>query len=178
MVEPFLFQIAGYQNSGKTTVVTKLIEHLKRAGLTVSTLKHHGHAGELDLPEKDSARHFQAGAQAALVEGNGTLQLHASVPGEHQHSVEKLLQILQAFNPDAIVIEGYKNKPFPKAVIIKQESDLELLKSLENIHAVICWPEMVGTVDDSELALPVFEINSGGFFSWFLEQCLNTIKAK
>ncbi|WP_254052788.1 molybdopterin-guanine dinucleotide biosynthesis protein B [Bacillus sp. V59.32b] len=176
MVKPFLFQITGYQNSGKTTVVIRLIEHLKRAGVTVSVLKHHGHGGEPDLPDKDSTRHFQAGAVAALVEGNGAIQLHASLTCEQKDSTEKLLEILHDFQPDVIVIEGYKYKPFPKALIIKQESDLELLNSLQNIQAVICWPEMMETVKLLDMGLPLFEINSDGFFNWFLEQKNNLRK--
>lgn len=170
MVKPFLFQISGYQNSGKTTVVIKLIEHIRRAGLNVSVLKHHGHGGEPELPDKDSARHFRAGAQAALVEGNGTIQLHASLTCEQKDSTEKLLEILYAFQPDVILIEGYKNEPFPKALIIKQESDVELLKSLQNIQALLCWPEMLETAKRLNTGLPLFEIDSDDFFNWFLER--------
>ncbi|MDQ0220388.1 molybdopterin-guanine dinucleotide biosynthesis protein B [Peribacillus cavernae] len=168
MVTPVLFQITGYQNTGKTTVIINLIEYLKSAGFAVSVLKHHGH-GTPDLPDKDSARHFKAGAGAALVEGNGTIQLHASLSDEETDSIEKLLEILNMFNPDIVLIEGYKNKPFPKAVIIKEENDLVLLKSLRNIHAVLCWPEVAGKVHSLNLALPVFEINSSEFHNWFLQ---------
>lgn len=170
MVKPFVFQISGYQNTGKTTVVTKLIEQLKIAGLTVSVLKHHGHGGEPELPDKDSTRHLRAGAQSALVEGDGTIQLTATLPTERNHSIENLLEMLGAFNPDVILIEGYKNKPFPKALIIKHEQDLALLRELRNMRAVLCWPEITETVEGLDLGIPIFEINSSGFFNWFLQQ--------
>lgn len=170
MVKPFVFQISGYQNTGKTTVVTKLIEQLEKAGVTVSVLKHHGHGGELELPDKDSTRHFRAGAQSVLVEGDGTIQLTASIPTVTNHSIENLLEMLEVFNPDIILIEGYKNKPFPKALIIRNEGDLTLLRELRNIQAILCWPEMIGTVQGMETEIPIFEINSSGFTNWFLQQ--------
>lgn len=41
----------GYQNSGKTTLVEKVIAELTRRGLRVGSLKHHGHHGfDIDVP--------------------------------------------------------------------------------------------------------------------------------
>lgn len=53
----------GYQNSGKTTLVEKVIAELTRRGLRVGSLKHHGHHGfDIDVPAKDTWRHHQAGS--------------------------------------------------------------------------------------------------------------------
>ena len=47
----------GYQNSGKTTLVEKVIAELTRRGLRVGSLKHHGHHGfDIDVPAKDTWR--------------------------------------------------------------------------------------------------------------------------
>ena len=54
----------GYQNSGKTTLVEKVIAELTRRGLRVGSLKHHGHHGfDIDVPAKDTWRHHQAGSK-------------------------------------------------------------------------------------------------------------------
>ncbi|WP_233522654.1 molybdopterin-guanine dinucleotide biosynthesis protein B [Peribacillus glennii] len=169
MVEPFIFQIAGFQNSGKTTVISRLTRHLNEKGISVSVLKHHGHGGAPDLPDKDSTRLFSSGAQAALVEGDGTIQLTASLPSGCD-LLSKNIEILSTFNPDVIIIEGYKRKPFPKALIIRYESDLVLLRELENLHAVIYWPEMRGCMEGEMPGLPVFDIKLDGFNDWFVEQ--------
>jgi molybdopterin-guanine dinucleotide biosynthesis protein B len=42
-----ILQVVGYQNSGKTTLITKLIKMLKEMSYRVGTLKHHGHDGVL-----------------------------------------------------------------------------------------------------------------------------------
>ena len=63
----------GYQNSGKTTLVEKVIAELTRRGLRVGSLKHHGHHGfDIDVPAKDTWRHHQAGSKhVGLVAGKG-----------------------------------------------------------------------------------------------------------
>lgn len=65
--------IVGRKNTGKTSLVVELIAELRRRGLTVGTIKHTPHDHEVDLPGKDSFRHFEAGAvPAALVTASKT----------------------------------------------------------------------------------------------------------
>ncbi|GAA3320219.1 hypothetical protein GCM10020331_030320 [Ectobacillus funiculus] len=45
-VRPVILQIAGYQNSGKTTVAEQIISSLTKEGLRVASFKHHGHGGK------------------------------------------------------------------------------------------------------------------------------------
>ena len=55
--------IVGRHNSGKTTLVEKLIAELVSRGLDVGSVKHHSHKGfDIDYPGKDSYRHRAAGA--------------------------------------------------------------------------------------------------------------------
>lgn len=43
----------GRQNSGKTTLLEKIITELTRQGLAIGTMKHHGHPEfEIDIPGK------------------------------------------------------------------------------------------------------------------------------
>ncbi|WP_409304359.1 molybdopterin-guanine dinucleotide biosynthesis protein B [Peribacillus sp. SCS-155] len=174
MVKPVIFQIAGYQNRGKTTLISRLITELQQVNLTVSVLKHHGHGGPPDLPEKDSARHFRAGAVASLVEGSGQIQLHGDLSGESSGHLQHLLQLLGLFETDVILIEGYKKEKFPKVVIVKYESDLELLNNLSNIRAIVCWTETLKTVESLRLELPVFSLDSQDFFDWIIAEIRNS----
>jgi len=55
--------IVGRHNSGKTTLIEKLIAEMVSRGLDVGSVKHHSHVGfEIDYPGKDSYRHRAAGA--------------------------------------------------------------------------------------------------------------------
>ncbi len=138
MVTPPVWQVVGYQNSGKTTFILSLLEYLKKRGLQTAILKHHGHGGPPDAAvTKDSDRYFQAGAGAALVEGEGVLHLQGRMK---EKSLHKSLALLMAFEPDIIFLEGYKKEPYPKIVLIREEGHLSLLEELSNCQAVILWP--------------------------------------
>ena len=61
---PLQFAFIGYQDSGKTTLVEKVIAELTARGLRVGSIKHHGHHRfDIDVPGKDSWRHAEAGSR-------------------------------------------------------------------------------------------------------------------
>ena len=65
---PPVIGVAGWKNSGKTTLVTRLVAELTRRGFKVATVKHAHHDFQIDDAETDSARHRRAGAaQVAIV---------------------------------------------------------------------------------------------------------------
>ena len=67
--------IVGARNSGKTTVVEKLIHYLTENGVRVASVKHTSHAHRFDTPGKDSHRHREAGTDSvsALVFRNDAI---------------------------------------------------------------------------------------------------------
>jgi molybdopterin-guanine dinucleotide biosynthesis protein B len=140
LVKPIVFQIVGYQNSGKTTLMSRLIERLSSEGVNVVSIKHHGHGGKPEaVPNKDSSKHLHSGAVASMVEGEGHLLLQALKP---IWTLEEKIQLLSFFNPDIILIEGHKKATYPKLLLIRNRDDLELLKITNNIQAVISWEEI------------------------------------
>ena len=50
----FILAVSGVKNSGKTTLITKLLPGLKKRGLQVAVIKHDGHDFEADVPGTDS----------------------------------------------------------------------------------------------------------------------------
>ena len=58
-----VFGITGWKNSGKTTLVERLVAELTRRGWRVSTVKHAHHAFDIDKEGTDSFRHRAAGAR-------------------------------------------------------------------------------------------------------------------
>lgn len=133
-----IIQVVGYQNSGKTTVIEKIIAYFDHTGRQVGTIKHHGHGGEPASIDdgKDSFRHRQAGAVATTVEGDGVLQLQAS---NKKWELIDILAMYSQIDLNLIIIEGYKDAPYQKIVMIREEKDIDLLTTLVNIKAVITW---------------------------------------
>jgi len=164
LVEPFIFQVVGYQNSGKTTISTKLIKTLTDRGIKTVTVKHHGHGGGKPdvIEQKDSSRHLSSGAIASIVEGSGRVILQAD---NLNLSLEEQIELLKFFQPDVVLIEGYKQKNYPKLLLIRNKEDLPLLEVTTNICAVGYWSEELNT----EYTYPAFSINEDACVHWTAE---------
>lgn len=162
--KPIVLQVVGYQNSGKTTLVKKIIENLAARNFSVATIKHHGHGGKPDMIEnKDSSEHISAGALASLVEGDGRLLLQGEKP---TWTISEQLAILSPLHPDIIIIEGYKNEDYPKIVILRTIEDRVLLERLSNIKAVLYWDESLSKEKNKFSTLPFFSIRDEQVCEW------------
>ena len=156
LVRQIIYQVVGYQDSGKTTIILKLIEILKNEGIKSAAIKHHGHGGRPDiLSQKDSAKHINAGAVASLVEGEGRLCLQAD---EIALTLEEQIRFMDFFHPDIILIEGHKKQSYPKLLILRNENDLSLTTCIKNIKAVIVWTHALIEVVKEHLTVPVFHL--------------------
>lgn len=130
--------VVGFKNSGKTTLVSRWISLLKEKGLSVSAIKQHGcHGkhGSLKMPDKntDSMRFFQSGADMSIVSGGGAVQMMLNETPDF----ERLKALAAIDDPDLLLIEGFKEENGPKVVLVKNETDWDLLKQLQDIELVV-----------------------------------------
>lgn len=157
-----VLQVVGYQNSGKTTLVTKILKMLKKNNFRIGTLKHHGHDGtplSLDT-NKDTFKHRFAGAAVTGIEGKGLLQITCA--DENYLTLNRLLELYETFSLELILVEGFKNEPFPKIVLLKEPQDEELLNKLNNIVLIICWYDSF-----PKSTIPSFSIrDESAYLSW------------
>jgi molybdopterin-guanine dinucleotide biosynthesis adapter protein len=173
VVKPVLFQIAGYQNSGKTTLTLKLIERFSDLGLKVATIKHHGHGGKPDVIEKkDSVQHISAGAAVSLVEGGGRMIVQAE---QKEWSLEEEIQLLTFFSPDVILIEGHKNEPYKKAVILRDEGDLGLLHSLNEVKVILYRDDAVANSLEG-IPIPSYFLEEASGLSWIADYIVKKLE--
>jgi molybdopterin-guanine dinucleotide biosynthesis protein B len=104
--------LAGWQNSGKTTLLAKVIPRLVARGRTVSTVKHAHEGFDVDQPGKDSHTHRMAGATEVLVGSAKRFALVHELRGAEEPSLGELLARLSPV--DLVIVEGYKAHPHPK----------------------------------------------------------------
>lgn len=110
----------GYQNSGKTTLVEKIIKRLTQRGLRVGSIKHHGHKGfDIDQPGKDSWRHAQAGSRHVGLVAPGQYAEYAYT--ENEVPVGDLLT--HYTDVDIVIVEGYKTAGLPNIVATRSGVD-------------------------------------------------------
>ncbi|WP_239284797.1 cyclic pyranopterin monophosphate synthase MoaC [Collinsella sp. An2] len=110
----------GYQNSGKTTLVEKVIAILTARGLRVGSIKHHGHAGfDIDVPGKDSWRHAHAGSRHVGLISADRFAEYADTSAEMP-----LGDMLARFTDvDVVIVEGYKTAGLRNIVVARSGVD-------------------------------------------------------
>ena len=108
--------IVGRHNSGKTTLVVKLIEELVGRGLDVGTVKHHSHRGfEIDVPGKDSFRHRHAGASETVIAAPDQIAIIKTVQGEGECAD----LVARMPGHDLVLVEGYRKSGLPSIEIMR-----------------------------------------------------------
>ena len=129
-----IISIVGTSDSGKTTLIEKLVPELVRRGYKVATIKHDIHGFEVDREGKDSWRHKQAGAHTVVISSPQKLALMRDV--DHDAELAELRdKYIQ--DVDVILSEGFKRNPQPKIEVFRKESRRELLCTREdNLLAV------------------------------------------
>ncbi len=120
MNRPPVFGVTGWKNSGKTTLVVKLVSELTARGYKVSTIKHAHHEFDIDTEGTDSFRHRGAGAhEVALVSGYRFVIMH-ELRTEPEPTQEEILDRLGPC--DLVIIEGYKRDSQPKIEVRRREA--------------------------------------------------------
>ncbi len=128
-----IVSVVGKSDSGKTTLLEKLIPELKKRGYRIAVIKHHAHGDfEMDRPGKDSWRHAQAGADAVVVASP------AKVAQVRRVTDEPSLAQLAAGLPDVdlILTEGFKRAATPKIEVSRQERSTGLICEPAELMAV------------------------------------------
>jgi molybdopterin-guanine dinucleotide biosynthesis protein B len=113
-----VFGIVGWKNSGKTTLVERLVAEFVRRGWRIATVKHAHHDADIDQPGTDSFRHRAAGAtEVALVGGH-----RYAIMREQEEPM--LAEVLARLSPaDLVLIEGYKREPHAKIEVRSGEGE-------------------------------------------------------
>lgn len=126
--------IVGKSNSGKTTLIEKMISELVRRGYRVATIKHNRHGFEIDHEGKDSWRHKRAGARTTVIAS----PLRVAVVEDIDRDLD-IGELVDRYirNADIVLSEGFKKNPFPKIEVNRSQMNQALLCSpADNLLAV------------------------------------------
>jgi len=156
-----IISIVGKSDSGKTTLIEKLVPELTRRGYRIATVKHDVHGFEVDQKGKDSWRHKQAGAHTVVISSPNKIALIRDVERDLnlEEIREKLIQ-----DVDLILSEGYKKDVQSKIEVFRKEKHKELLSTKEdNLVAIV-------SDQDFNVGVPCFHLEDMKGLSNFIEK--------
>jgi len=158
---PVILGVVGRPNSGKTTLIERLIPEFTRRGLRVGAVKRVTRF-DIDVPGKDSWRHGQAGAAAYTVASASKLAFVAR--RDEEASLDEI--VARYFDGyDVVVCEGYRREA-PDVV--------EVFREAAGYESMVCEPgEPLALVTDAGLAHEHrFGLDDGAALAAFLVERL------
>lgn len=160
-----VFGITGWKNSGKTTLVAKLVEEFSQRGQRVSTVKHASANFDLDQPGTDSQAHRSHGAQEVAIVSQKRWAIMHELPDKLMEPT--LDDMLAKLSPcDLVLVEGFKTSPLPKIECIRHDT----------IRSEAIWktnPAIVAVASDGPLPdcqLQIFSLNDISKIADYIEQ--------
>src|SRR5262249_42904542 len=115
-----LFGIAGWKNSGKTTLMVRLIEHFAGQGLRVAAVKHAHHAFDVDHEGRDSFRYKAAGASTVAVSSAKRFAIMTELRGGPEPALGELVWPIE--KADLIWVEGCRAEAHPRGEVRRGEA--------------------------------------------------------
>lgn len=155
--------IAGWKNSGKTTLTVGLVAELSRRGWRVSTIKRAHHDADIDHEGTDTFRHREAGASEVILATGRRWALVHELRDEEEPALDDLLARLAPC--DLVVVEGFKCGSHPKIETRRRAArDHAPLPASANVVAIAADHPV------KDAAVPVFALDAVPAIADFVEK--------
>lgn len=156
-----IVSIVGKSNSGKTTLIEKLIPELSARGYRIATIKHNINGFQIDHEGKDSWRHKKAGAVMTVIASPS--QVATIEDAERDYDIAELRD-RYIHHADLILSEGFKKNPHPKIEVFRAALKRDLLCKEEDHLIAIAGDEV------PDVGIPHFDINDSKGLADFIEE--------
>jgi molybdopterin-guanine dinucleotide biosynthesis protein B len=166
-----LFGIAGWSNSGKTTLIEKLARHFAERGLRVASIKHTHHKFDIDAPGSDTQRHRLAGAAETAIVSGSRVAIIEEIDAAGEPSLEAVAARLRP--ADIILVEGFKSADIPKIEVRRAAVASEKLLATSD-------PQVLAIAADYEVeghGKPVFNLDDTVGIASLIERALGPFKS-
>ena len=167
---PPVISFVSKKNSGKTTLIEKLLPALCQRGYRVGTIKHDHHGFDIDREGKDTWRHKMAGAQTVVISSPHKIAMIKDVTAEV--SLDRIVE--QHFpDMDLVITEGYKKAGKPQIEVFRSAAHKTPLHSKNTPHTLVA---MVSDVH-VDLGVPCFHIDDFLSLAAFIEEKFLKLKS-
>lgn len=130
---PFIPAIAfaAYSDTGKTTLIEKVVRCLKHRNVRLAVVKHDVHGFNIDHEGKDTWRFAQAGSDVTVI---GSPAKTAFIE-QRERSIHEIIERIDGV--DLILVEGYKNEDLPMIGVCRAETGKGFTADLSRFLAVV-----------------------------------------
>jgi len=158
--------VATKSNTGKTTLIEKLIKNLKLKNYSVGVLKHDAHKFDIDKEGKDSFKFSMAGADNVIISSFEKLAMIKKV--EKEVPIDEILLLFKDI--DIVLIEGYKNNNYPKIEVHRKGVDSNLLCK----NPLYKFSQIIALASDEKIDvdIPLLDLNNVNSVCDFIENKL------
>ena len=111
MSQTAIFEFYGRSNTGKTTLIVKIIEKLTNEGYKVATIKKSDKKIDIDKKGKDTWKHGQAGAKLVVLSSSHETDF---IVKENMLIDDIIQNISEIGCYDVIIVEGARDPSIPK----------------------------------------------------------------
>ena len=129
--------VIGWKNSGKTTLVSKLVNYFSSLNLKVGVIKHAHHSFDIDHPNTDSYKIRKSGAYKTTIISNKRLAFIEERTDDNEIDLKSIIDM----NKDCqiLILEGFKkNNDIPKIeVFLKKNKKEYLYKNVEKVKLLV-----------------------------------------
>ena len=164
------FGVTGLSDSGKTTLVCRLLPRLQACGLRVATVKHAHHGFDL-LPEGHPAQAWRAAGARDIMLAAPDRFAHLRETGDDgEPPLDRLLEQLEP--ADLVLIEGYKRGGHDKIEVRRGTGEAPLLAAADPTVVAIASDRPVPAAASLGRAVPVFDIDDvAAIASFVISHC-------
>ena len=128
-----ILSFVGKSESGKTTLLAKVVPILKKRGLKIAVIKHAQHF-ELDKQGKDSWLFGQMGADTVVVSSPEELAVMKKT--DHNFTPQEIAHLIDS-DVDLILTEGFKKSNTMKIEVHRKAQGTKLIIPPEQLLAVV-----------------------------------------
>lgn len=171
---PFILGIAGKSDTGKTTLILRLVPEFVKRGCRVGVVKNCPHGFQMDKEGKDSWKFSQAGGEGILLTSAKRFALIRRKNTENSEHIRRLISLL-FYGFDIVLVEGYRNLQGVKKIELLRKGICEHTDPL--LREVIAFVSDIHKVDTKE-DKPVFKPDEINKIADFVERTMENEAVK
>jgi molybdopterin-guanine dinucleotide biosynthesis protein B len=151
--------VAACSNSGKTTLIEKIVPILMKQGARVAVIKHASAGFDLDKPGKDSWRFQRAGASTVVLIGPRQMAVMKEI--DREPAPNELEQLTA--DADIIIHEGFKQQALNRIEVFRYGISGTRPLAIDD-------PSFLALVSDRhyDVSIPFFDLNNAEGVALFL----------